>query len=606
MNAGLWPSGVPDTLALSLGWALLNFVWEGVVIGLAAGLAMALLRHASPQRRYAVLALALACCLALPLAHLGWQLLAATSPVGGLTADAVDDGAVLAPSWLLALQARLPALVTAWSLGVGLMALRLVLGLHWVASLRRRAVEAPPAWQAHVQALARRLHLNRPVLLRVLPDITSPLTVGSWRPMVLLPAALLSGMPLPLLEALLAHELAHVQRWDYLANLLQSAVEAVLFFHPVVWWLSTRLREEREAVADALAVRALGEPHRLAQALHELSSRMPASPIPTLTLSARGGHLFKRIERLLTPQPHVSSWKFALPALLLASASLVVQAGGASRNLVESPARAADPQAAASAPEAIAPPSASTLMRLPVNARHVLVLDEASGRVLFQKDAEAVVPIASLSKLMTAMVLLDARQDPEEKLRISSDDVDTLKHSRSLVRVGAEMSRQSALELALIASENRAAAALARNYPGGIGAFTQALQAKIRSLGLAHTSLIEPTGLSPSNTSTAQDVARIVAAAARYPEISRITSERSTRVEINGRPRELHNTNHLVGSKGWDIQLSKTGYTDEAGRCLTMRMRSGQRDVTVVLLDADGSAQRLHDAARIRQSLAKL
>ena len=327
--------------------------------------------------------------------------------------------------------------------------------------------------------------------------------------------------------------------------------------------------------------------------------------------------MFKRIESLLAPQPRISSWKLALPALLLAGTSLVVQAGGSGHAAADAPGRTTDPQAAAiradAAPSATpsatpiaAPIAAPNLLHLPVNARHVLVLDDDSGRVLFQKDADAVVPIASLSKLMTAMVLLDAHQDPGETLRISNDDVDTLKHSRSLVRVGAEMSRRSALELALISSENRAAAALARNYPGGMTAFTQALQAKIRSLGLTHTSLIEPTGLSPSNTSTAQDVARIAAAAARYPEISRITSERSTRVEINGRPRELHNTNHLVGSKGWDIHLSKTGYTDEAGRCLTMRMRSGQHDVTVVLLDADGSAQRLHDVARIRQSLAKL
>jgi D-alanyl-D-alanine endopeptidase (penicillin-binding protein 7) len=157
-----------------------------------------------------------------------------------------------------------------------------------------------------------------------------------------------------------------------------------------------------------------------------------------------------------------------------------------------------------------------------------------------------------------------------------------------------------------MSSDNRAAAALARTYPGGSGAFAQAMQRKIRSLGLTHTVMTEPTGLSPANTSTATEVAMIATAAARYPEIARITSDKSTQVAINGRPRELHNTNRLVGSKGWDIGLSKTGYTDEAGRCLTMRMKSGDKHFTVVLLDAQGSAQRLRDAAQIRRSLAKL
>jgi D-alanyl-D-alanine carboxypeptidase len=207
---------------------------------------------------------------------------------------------------------------------------------------------------------------------------------------------------------------------------------------------------------------------------------------------------------------------------------------------------------------------------------------------------------------MTAMVLLDAKLDPAEPLRITQDDVDTLKHSRSHVPVGSQMSRLAALKLALMSSDNRAAAALARTYPGGGSAFAQAVQAKIRSLGLTRTAIAEPTGLSPANTSTANEVAKIVAAAARYPEIAQITSGKQASVPVNGRPRELHNTNRLVGGKGWDIRLSKTGYTEEAGRCLTMLIKSGARIFTVVLLDADGSPQRLRDALRIRQSLAKL
>ncbi len=240
---------------------------------------------------------------------------------------------------------------------------------------------------------------------------------------------------------------------------------------------------------------------------------------------------------------------------------------------------------------------------LPVHARHMIVMDD-NGQVLASKEPDAVVPIASLTKLMTAMVVLDARQNPQEALTIDDEDVDRLKHSASRVRVGARLTRADALEMALIASENRAASALARNFPGGLPAFESAMQAKIRALGLTHTALSDPTGLSPANLSTAREVARIAMAASRYPEIVRITSVKSSTVEVNGRDRELRNTNHLVGAKGWDIRLSKTGFTNEAGRCLVMRLKQGARTLTVVLLDTDGSAQRLQDAALIRRTLA--
>ena len=176
--------------------------------------------------------------------------------------------------------------------------------------------------------------------------------------------------------------------------------------------------------------------------------------------------------------------------------------------------------------------------------------------------------------------------------------------ARVFVRVGTELSRQDALELALVSSDNRAASALARAYPGGESAFVQALQAKVRALGLRNTSLQEPTGLSPQNTSTAIEVARITAAAA-LPRDRPSPAANAPPWPLSGRTRELHNTNRLVGAKGWNILLSKTGYTDEAGRCLAMRMMSGARAVTVVLLDADGSAHRLRDAALIRKSLSR-
>lgn len=248
---------------------------------------------------------------------------------------------------------------------------------------------------------------------------------------------------------------------------------------------------------------------------------------------------------------------------------------------------------------------AAEQLRLPVNAKHVVVVDDSTGKVLMSRDADTVVPIASLTKLLTAMVVLDAKLDPNETLRVTDDDVDTLKHSKSRLRVGTQMTRQAALELALLASENRAAAALARTFRGGEPGFAKAVQAKLRELGLRHTSIVEPTGLSPANTSTATEMAAITAAAARYREIERITSVKKTKVPVDGRTRELRNTNRLVGAKGWNIRVSKTGYTEEAGRCLAMRILNGRRPITVVLLDADGSAQRLRDAAVIRRSLAR-
>jgi D-alanyl-D-alanine endopeptidase (penicillin-binding protein 7) len=572
-----------DLVMNAWGWALLNFIWQGAVVGAAAALLLAVLRGASARWRYAVCAAGLGLCLALPLV----QCLDVAPTDVEFTGD------------LPALAEQMPALVCAWALGAGLMLGRVALGLAWVRHARRRSTPAPAEWQSRLEALARRLGLRRAVALRLLPELAGPITVGALKPCVLLPAALLSRLPVDLLEALLAHELAHVGRWDYLVNLLQSAVEALLFFHPVVWWLSARMRAERELVADEISATALGDSRRLALALHALSELQPQAT-PAVALAAGGGDLLRRIERLLAPRPQATGWKLALPALLIAATSFVVQAKG--RDKSEAPEPAAATAAAPAAPAEIPP---AQQLRLPVNAKHVVVIDDATGQVLMARNADAVVPIASLTKLLTAMVVLDAKLDPAEKLRITSDDVDTLKHSRSRVRVGTQMSRQAALEMALMESENRAAAALARTFPGGEAGFVKAVNAKIRALGLSRTSIAEPTGLSPSNTSTATEMAAITAAAARYREIERITSVKKAKVPVDGRQREIRNTNRLVGAKGWNIRVSKTGYTEEAGRCLAMRIMNGKRPVTVVLLDADGSANRLRDASLIRKSLAR-
>ena len=240
---------------------------------------------------------------------------------------------------------------------------------------------------------------------------------------------------------------------------------------------------------------------------------------------------------------------------------------------------------------------------LSLGSAHVVVVDEASGEVLLQKDAGTAAPIASLTKLMTAMVVLDAGQDMRETVRIDDADRDTLKNTRAGVRIGALVTRDTLLELTLIASDNHAAAALARRFPGGPAAFAQAVQRKIDALGLGQTTLVEPTGLSPLNHASALDMAKVLQATNAYPLIAQITSLRTLEVDINGAPTQVRNTNRLVGSPGWDILSSKTGFTNDAGRCLTMRLRAGGRTVSVVLIGAQAPSVRARDAMTIRRWL---
>ncbi|HEX7636071.1 MAG TPA: serine hydrolase [Noviherbaspirillum sp.] len=246
---------------------------------------------------------------------------------------------------------------------------------------------------------------------------------------------------------------------------------------------------------------------------------------------------------------------------------------------------------------------AASAFALPFSSRHALVFEEESGKILLEKDPYAVVPIASLTKLMTAMVVLDAKQDMNERISIEESDVDTLKHSSSRVPVGAVMPRSTVLQLALMSSDNRAAAALARTYPGGNAAFVAAVQAKLQTLGMHDTVIEEPTGLSPHNRSSAADLLKMASAASSYPEISSITTNSGDLIDINGRQLEYHNTNRLVGRQGWDILLSKTGFTQEAGRCLIMRMQAAGKHVIVVLLNAKESTARMMDAENVQRYL---
>lgn len=245
--------------------------------------------------------------------------------------------------------------------------------------------------------------------------------------------------------------------------------------------------------------------------------------------------------------------------------------------------------------------AAASVFAVPLSSQHAVVIDEASGAVLLEKNAYEVVPIASLTKLMTAMVVLDAKLDMNQQIVIDESDVDTLKFSSSRVPVGAVLSRGALLELALMSSDNRAAHALARTYPGGMYAFTHAVREKLVTLDMRHSSISEPTGLSPYNRSTAADLVKMVSAASRYPEISRLSTGTEELIDMNGHMVQYRNTNRLVGREGWDILLSKTGFTREAGKCLVMRFQAAGKNVIMVLLNAKESAARMMDAENVQR-----
>lgn len=230
-----------------------------------------------------------------------------------------------------------------------------------------------------------------------------------------------------------------------------------------------------------------------------------------------------------------------------------------------------------------------------------LVQDLQSATVLYEKNSEEIRPIASITKLMTALVVAEAGQDMDEMLEISREDVDTLKNSSSRLAIGSKLSRTDMLHLALMSSENRAAHSLGRHYPGGLPAFIRAMNDKARALGMRQTNFVEPTGLNSQNVSSPQDLVKLLQATAQHPIIHRYTtSEQYTVQPTRGRDLNFSNTNRLVKNDKWDIQISKTGFINEAGECLVMLTKIDGRDVAIVLLNAQGRYSRIGDAVRLR------
>jgi bla regulator protein blaR1 len=316
-------AGLASAFVASLGWALLHFVWQGALVGCATAVLLVALRNARPETRYAVACGALLLCLAWPAADLVLMLQSGSDiqsvrllPLMHAPEVALQDAAGLS-AWL---QRHLDWIVGAWAACAAALALRMALGLLWIGRGPDTAAigtadgrDEERAWQARLAQLAARCGLDRHVRLRIVDSLASPVTAGFWRPVVLVPAALIAGMPPALLEALLAHELGHIRRHDYLVNLVQNVIEALLFYHPAVWWISRHVRLEREQIADDFAARQLGEPRRLAKALSELE-RLQFSR-HHLAQAATGGDLMARIRRLLRHDPQTLDWRAAIPVL---------------------------------------------------------------------------------------------------------------------------------------------------------------------------------------------------------------------------------------------------------------------------------------------------
>jgi len=234
------------------------------------------------------------------------------------------------------------------------------------------------------------------------------------------------------------------------------------------------------------------------------------------------------------------------------------------------------------------------------------VVDQNSAEVLFEKNANVALPIASLTKLMTGMVVMDSKQDLDEVLRVTDDDVDRHKFSSSRLPVGASMTRRELLHIALMSSENRAASALGRNYPGGISAFVGAMNTKARQLGMRDTHYVDSSGLSSRNVSSGRDLAKLVMAAHGDPVLREFSTTPNSTVQASGRTMHYRNTNYLVSLPDWNIGLQKTGFINEAGRCLVMQAMIHGRNVVMVFLDSKGKMSRTADAGRIRRLIESL
>lgn len=246
-------------------------------------------------------------------------------------------------------------------------------------------------------------------------------------------------------------------------------------------------------------------------------------------------------------------------------------------------------------------PSAQSSLFL--ESRAAVVINAETGEVLYSKNSDRTMPIASITKLMTSMVVLDAHLPMDEMITISEEDVDNLRHTSSRLAVGTTLPRSEVMLLALMASENRAAAALARTYPGGTQAAVAAMNRKAREIGMTHAQFLDATGLHSENSASPTDLVRMVKTARNYPEIHQFSTTAEHSVYSRGRLLSYHNTNALVKNDTWNIEVSKTGFINEAGKCLVMQARIKSTPVVIVLMDSAGRYTRIGDANRVKKWL---
>ncbi|MEN9772384.1 MAG: D-alanyl-D-alanine endopeptidase [Pseudomonadota bacterium] len=246
----------------------------------------------------------------------------------------------------------------------------------------------------------------------------------------------------------------------------------------------------------------------------------------------------------------------------------------------------------------------SQLSEIALNSSAVMVVDQETGLPLLEKNSDVALPIASITKVMTAIVTLDADLSLSETITIEKEDAQLEKYSASRLGVGARFTRAELLHLALMSSENRAAQALGRSYPGGLAAFVAAMNRKADELGMTKSKFVEPTGLSSQNVSTPRDLSRLVNAAYAYPLVREYSTDREAIVRVGGRQQQFRNTNALTRNNEWDLGLSKTGFIRDAGKCLVMQATIDDQNVIIVMLDAQGSSKRISDAERIRKWLS--
>ncbi|GGW99328.1 TonB family protein [Undibacterium macrobrachii] len=316
----------------ALGWALIHFLWQGLAIALATAFLLQISRNARAQIRYLIACFSLLACFLVPI----WEVLTSSQTtaefIGVQVIPSTFAEAKTALGWIeqaqIWFQLHIDLIVIVWATVVAMLGLRLLLGVLWLRTYSNGERGVSNAyWQRKTDQLAAHFQIAKPVLVRIVEELDSPITIGWIRPMILIPASLITGMTPSYLEALIAHELAHISRFDYLVNFIQNLIEMVLFFHPAVWWISKRIRIERENIADDLAASMLGEPRRLALALQELEYLQFTTP--QLAQAAHGGNLMLRIKRLVRPEAQSISWKTAVTAIGIASASVGLAANAA-------------------------------------------------------------------------------------------------------------------------------------------------------------------------------------------------------------------------------------------------------------------------------------